>query len=134
MSDFSDIASMASYATSNYPKKYQQQEKMNQHFYTEEKIERELSKIYEVWQEVNDEFFNQFPDLTRIIFLTFISQEKMLIYGGIHSSNVEELFRAFSKFVDYKKLTHFITPNTNVDELFDKSGLAELPPVDIKTL
>ncbi|KAL4434750.1 hypothetical protein ABPG74_017170 [Tetrahymena malaccensis] len=135
LSDFSDIASMASYTTSQNPRKFLlSQDKTNQQYYTEEIIERELNKIYEVWQEVNDEFFNQFPDLTRIIFLNFISQEKMLIYGGIHSSNVEELFRAFSKFVDYKKLTHFITPNTNVEELFDKQGFATIPQADIKTL
>lgn len=45
----------------------------------------------------------------------------MLIYGGTHATNVEDLFRAFSKFVDYKKLNHFITPNTTAEELFEKS-------------
>ncbi len=73
-----------------------------------------------MWQEVNEEFFNQFPDLTRVIFLNFIAQEKMLIYGGTHATNVEDLFRAFSKFVDYRKRNHFITPNTTAEELFEK--------------
>jgi hypothetical protein len=79
-----------------------------------------MSKIYEVWQEVNEEFFNQFPDLTRVIFLNFVAQEKMLIYGSTNASNVEELFRAFSKYIDYKKRHHFITLNTTVEELFEK--------------
>ena len=42
-------------------------------FYTEEKIDSDLTKIYEVFNEVNNSFYNQFPDLAKIIYLTFIA-------------------------------------------------------------
>lgn len=45
----------------------------------------------------------------------------MLIYGGTLASNVEDVFRAFTKFVDYRKINHSITPNTTPEEVFERS-------------
>ena len=50
-------------------------------YYTEEKIDSDLSKIYEVFNEVNNNFFNQFPDLAKVVFLTFLAGEKMIFVG-----------------------------------------------------
>lgn len=82
-----DTQSMVSYMNA---RKYQ---------YTEEKLEHELSKLYEIYRSVNSNCFNQFPDLCKISFLTFIAQEKILFVGP-SSTNIEEIFKQYIAYLD----------------------------------
>jgi hypothetical protein len=61
-------------------------------YYTEEKIDSDLSKIYEVFTEVNQNFFNQFPDLAKMTFLALIANEKMLFVGKIIFNFIFSIF------------------------------------------
>lgn len=61
-------------------------------YFTEEKIDSDMAKLFEIFNEVNNNFFNQMSDLAKITFLTLLAGEKLLFIGQ-GSTNVEELFK-----------------------------------------
>jgi hypothetical protein len=61
-------------------------------YFTEEKIDSDMAKLFEIFSEVNNNFFNQMSDLAKMTFLTLLAGEKLLFIGQ-GSTNVEELFK-----------------------------------------
>jgi hypothetical protein len=50
-------------------------------YFTEEKIDSDMAKLFEIFSEVNNNFFNQMSDLAKMTFLTLLAGEKLLFIG-----------------------------------------------------